>query len=112
MVINGEVGLVLPVGLAVNIDGGRRVLMDVLVMHLLNGSSWVRLHDLPTLAVVQLHPIVLAVLNLASALERLGEELTEVIVVGGVLKTKVANVAEVLVELLCSSLALEFTVST
>jgi hypothetical protein len=66
----------------------------------------VRLHDLPALAIVQLHPVVLAVLNLASALERLGEELAEVVVVGGILETKVADVAKVLVEFLCCELAL------
>jgi hypothetical protein len=106
MVIDGQMRLVLPVGLAVDIDGSRRVVVLVGVVHLLDSCRWVRLHNLPALAVVQLHPVVLAVFDLASALERLGEQLTQVVVVGGVLKTKVADVAKVLVELLCSELAL------
>lgn len=63
-----------------------------------------RLHLLPALAVVELHPVVLAVLYLASALERLREQLTQVVVVGGVLEAQVANVAQVLVEFLCELL--------
>jgi len=54
----------------------------------------------PALAVVELHPVVLAVLNLTSALESLSEEITKVVVIGSVLETKVANVGQVLVELL------------
>jgi hypothetical protein len=38
-------------------------------------SRRVRLEDLPALAVVQLHPVVLAVLDLSSALESLSEQL-------------------------------------
>jgi hypothetical protein len=104
--VDGEVSLVLPVGLAMDVDGSRRVLMNVRVVHLLNSRGRVRLHHLPALAVVQLHPVVLAILNLPSALERLGEELAQVVVIGGVLETEVANVAEILVELLCAGLAL------
>jgi hypothetical protein len=74
-------------------------------VHLLDSCRRVRLHDLPALAVVQLHPVVLAILNLASALESLGEQLTQVVVVGGVLETEVTDVAKVLIELLCSELA-------
>lgn len=54
----------------------------------------------PALAVVELHPVVLAVLDLTSALESLSEEITKVVVVGGVLEAKVADVGQVLVELL------------
>lgn len=61
----------------------------------------VLLHGLPALAVVQLHPIVLAVLNLATVLQCLGEEVAQVVVVGCVLEAKVANVRKVLVEFLC-----------
>jgi hypothetical protein len=64
------------------------------------------LHYLPAFAVVELHPVILAVLDLASALERLGEELTQVVVVRCVLEAEVAYVAKVLVELLCGLLAL------
>lgn len=92
--------LLLPVGLAVEVDGGRRVLVDVGVLELLH-SRRVGLHMLPALAVVELHPVVLSVLDLAGALKRLREELTEVVIVGRVLETEVADVAEVLVELLC-----------
>jgi hypothetical protein len=105
VVVNGEVRLGLPVWLAVNIDGGGRVLMDVGMMHLLNGR-WVGLHYLPALSIVQLHPVVLAVFNLPSALERLGEEFAQVIVIGGILKAEVTDIAQVLVELLCNLLAM------
>jgi hypothetical protein len=107
VVVDGQVGLVLPVRLAVDVDGGRRVLVHVGVVHLLDSCGWVRLHHLPTLAVVQLHPVVLAILNLPSALEGLGEELAQVVVVGGILESEVANVAEVLVEFLCVVLVLK-----
>ena len=68
-------------------------------------SRWVRLEDLPALAVVQLHPVVLAILDLSSALESLSEQLPKVVVVGCVLKAEVTDVAEVLVEFLCGLLA-------
>jgi len=55
----------------------------------------------PTLAVVQLHPIVLTVLNLSAVLQCLGEQITQEVVVRGVLESKVADVAQVLVELVC-----------
>ena len=104
MVIDGQVRLLLPMRLAVDIDGGRGVLVDVGMVHLLDCRG-VRLHYLPALSIVQLHPVVFAVLDLASALQRLGEELTQVVVVGCVLEAEVTDVAEVLVELLCCLLA-------
>ena len=104
MVVDGQVRLGLPVRLAVNVDSGRRVLVDVGMVHLLNGRG-VRLHYLPTLSVVQLHPVVLAVFNFASALERLGEEFAQVVVVRCVLEAEVTDIAQILVEFLCGSLA-------
>lgn len=101
--VDGEVRLLLPVLLALEIDGHGRVWVDIGVVHGLN-SGRVRLHRLPPLAIVQLHPIILAILNLSSALEGLGKELPEVVVVGGILEAQVTDVAEVLVELLCVSL--------
>jgi hypothetical protein len=65
----------------------------------------VRLEDFPALAVIQLHPVVLSILNLSGALECLGEELTQVVVVGSVFETEIADIAEVLVELLWVLLA-------
>ena len=59
-----------------------------------------RSRHVPALAAVELHPVVLAVLDLASVLQRSGEEFAEVIVIGLVLKAQVANVRKVLVELL------------
>ena len=61
--------------LAVNVDGGGGVLVNVGMVHLLNGRG-VGFHYLPALSIVQLHPVILAVLDLASALERLSKELT------------------------------------
>lgn len=104
MVIDGQMRLLLPVRLAVDVDGGRGVLVDVGMVHLLDCRG-VGLHYLPALSIVQLHPVVLAVLDLASALERLGEEFAQVVIVGCVLKAEVADVAEVLVELLYCLLA-------
>ena len=78
MVIDRQVRLLLPVRLAVDVDGGRGVLVDVGMVHLLNCRMG--FHYLPALAIVELHPVVLAVLNLASALECLGEEFAEVVV--------------------------------
>jgi hypothetical protein len=75
-------------------------------VHLLHRCRGVGLHDFPALAVVKLHPVVLAILNLAGALEGLGEELAQVVVVGSVLEAEIANVAEVLVEFLYTVLVL------
>ena len=63
------------------------------------------LGSLPALAVVELHPIILSILNLASALESLSEEVAKVVVIWSILKSKVADVAEVLVELLREAVA-------
>jgi hypothetical protein len=46
------------------------------------GLRGVRLHGFPAFAVVQLHPVVLAVFNFARVLERLREEFAKVLVVG------------------------------
>ena len=59
------------------------------------------LDGLPSFAVVQLHPVVLPVFHLARALQGLGEEVAEVVVVGGVFESKVSHICEVLVEFLC-----------
>lgn len=101
MVIDGEMRLLLPVLLALEVDSHGRVWVGVGVVHGLHGG-WVRLHRLPALAVVELHPVVLAILDLSGALQGLGEQLTKVVVVRCVLETQVTNVAEVLVELLCA----------
>lgn len=86
-----------------NIDGGGGVLVDVGMMHLLNGR-WVGFHYLPALPIVQLHPVVLAVLNLPSTLQRLSEEFAQVIVVRCILKAEVTHIAQILIELLCGLL--------
>jgi hypothetical protein len=91
------------VRLAVNVDSGGGVLVNVGMVHLLNGRG-MGLHYLPALSIVQLHPVVLAVLNLASALERLSEEFAQVVVVRCILEAEVANVAQILVKLLCNLL--------
>lgn len=53
---------------------------------------WVLLHAFPTLAIIELHPVVLAILYLASVLECLSEEIAQVVVVGCILETKVADI--------------------
>lgn len=65
------------------------------------------LHGFPSLAVVDLHPVVFAILNLARVLQCLRKEIAQVIVVRVVLETKVADVAEVLVEFLCKTVSLQ-----
>lgn len=52
---------------------------------------------LPALSIVQLHPVVLAILNLSGALKSLSEQLTEVIVIGSIFEAEVADIAEILV---------------
>lgn len=74
MVIDRQVRLGLPVRLAVDVDRGRRVLVDVGMVHLLNGRG-VGFHYLPALSIVQLHPVVLPIFDFSSALKRLGKEL-------------------------------------
>lgn len=61
----------------------------------------VGLDSFPATSTVKLHPVVLAVFNLASVLQGLGEEIAEEVVVGGVLEAEVANIREVLVKFLC-----------
>ena len=60
---------------------------------------------LPPLAIVKLHPVILSILDLASALESLSEQVAKVVVIWGILKSKVADVAEVLVKLLWEAIA-------
>lgn len=57
---------------------------------------------LPTLAVVEEHPVVRAVFDLARVLQHLGEELSEEVVVGRLLETELPDVVEVDGELVCS----------
>ena len=61
--------------------------------------------SLPPFSIVELHPIIFAILNLATVLEGLSEQITKEVVVGGVLETEVANVAQILIELVWIALA-------
>ena len=54
----------------------------------------------PSLAVVELHPIILPILNFAAVLESLSEQVPEEIVIGGIFETKVPHICEILVELI------------
>lgn len=82
-----------------HVDSSRRVLVGVGVLQMVGGGR-MGLEHLPALSVVQLHPVVLAILNLAGALESLSEQLAEIVVVWCVLETKVSDVAQVFVKLL------------
>jgi hypothetical protein len=75
--------------------------MSTTLLELVHGRG-VCLEDFPPLSVVQLHPVVLSVFNLAGALKCLSEQFAEVVVIRCVLKAKVPDVAKVLVELLCA----------
>lgn len=59
------------------------------------------LHSLPSFAIIELHPIVLSIFDFAGVLERLSEQLTQIVVVRSILKSKVPDVAKVFAELLC-----------
>jgi len=74
----------------VDIASGR--VGDVVVVGMQVCLTGVLLHSLPALAIVELHPVVLAVLNLAAVLECLSEQIAQVVVVGCVLEAKVADV--------------------
>ena len=63
----------------------------------LGGGAWY----IPAFAVVQLHPVVVAIFHFARGLQCLREEVAQVVVVGRVLEAEVADVGEVLVEFLC-----------
>src|ERR1700729_2980673 len=65
---------------------------------------WVLLHGLPALSIVELHPIVLAILYFASAFQCLGEQISKIIVIWRVLKSKISDIAQILVELLGESI--------
>lgn len=54
---------------------------------------------------IDLHPVVLAILDLTGVLESLGKELAEIVVVGCVFKAEVADVGEVLAKLFGEALA-------
>lgn len=56
------------------------------------------LDSFPSLAVVELHPVILSILNLASIFQSLGEKIAEMVVVGGIFEAKVANIGKVLVK--------------
>lgn len=55
-----------------------------------------------------LHPIVFAVFDFTSVLESLGEEFTQVVVIGSVFEAEVAYIREILVELLGETFAQVF----
>lgn len=57
---------------------------------------------LPTPPIVELHPVVFSILDFSGILQGLGEQVPQVVVVWGVLETQIADVAQVLVELLCA----------
>ena len=65
------------------------------------------LRVLPALAVVDLHPVVFAILHFARILERLSKEFAKVVVVWRVFESEVADVRKVFVKLLCEMSALQ-----
>lgn len=66
------------------------------------------LHSFPALAVVNLHPVVLAIFDLSGALEGLREQLTKVVVIWGVFEAEIPDVAEVFAEFFWETLAKVF----
>lgn len=76
----------------VGVDIASRSVGDVVVVGMQMCLTGVLLHSLPALAVVELHPVVLTVLDFATVLECLSEQVAQVIVVGCVFEAKVADV--------------------
>jgi len=60
------------------------------------------LHSFPPFTVVQLHPVIFAVLNFTSVLQGLCKEFAEIVIVRSILKPQISHVAEIFVELLCN----------
>ena len=60
-----------------------------------------RFDRLPATTPIQFHPIILAILNLASILKSLCEEIAKEVIVWGIFEAEVADIAEVLVQFLC-----------
>lgn len=58
-------------------------------------------HVLPSLAVVKLHPVIFAVLNVSGVFQRLSEQVSEVVIIWRVLEAKIADIAQIFVELFC-----------
>lgn len=56
----------------------------------------------PTSTVVQLHPVVLPIFNFPCVLQGLSEEVSQIVIIGSVLETEVANVGQILVEFICN----------
>lgn len=52
----------------------------------------------PTSAVVELHPVVLAVLNFTGILQSLGQNVTKIIVVRSILEAEIAYITQIFVE--------------
>lgn len=82
---------------AVDLAGGR-VGYSIAVVEV--SGRCVALHRFPALSVIDFHPVIFAILNLAGALKGLREQLTQVVVIGSVLEAEVTDVAQVLVEFL------------
>ena len=58
----------------------------------------VMLHGFPSLAIVQLHPVIFSIFDFASVLEGLSKEVSKVVVVRSVLEAKVSYIAQVFVK--------------
>lgn len=63
------------------------------------------LNGFPPFTIVQLHPIILSILNFTGVLQRLGEQISKVVVVGGIFEPEVSDVTQVLIDLIWESVA-------
>ena len=59
------------------------------------------LQGLPSFAIVELHPIILPILDFTGIFERLSKEFAQIVVIWSIFKAQVSDVAKVFVELLC-----------
>ncbi len=48
---------------------------------------------IPSSSTIQLHPVVLAVFNIARILKRLGEQVSQEVIVGSVFESEISHIA-------------------
>ncbi len=59
-----------------------------------------RLDSLPAPPTIQLHPVIFAVFNFTRVLQCLSEKVPQKVVVWGIFKSEITDIAEILVEFL------------
>ncbi len=68
-------------------------------------------HVLPSFTTVELHPVVVAILDVSYVFKSLSKQIPEIVVIGRILKAEVTNVAKVFVEFFCNCMAVSAAAS-